>query len=194
MKARLSWCLLAGSLGAILACSSPEDRAAHEGLTIQQIMRDEVDPNAHGVWELTNPAIDDRAGLDPAKMTETDWTELESRAAVMKQGALAIARMEPLVVARPGEEIADANVESGYSAAQVQAAIDKDPQTLREMATSFGIYAALLSAAAFARDAPAAGPLVDQLNSQCESCHLEFWYPSQNELLEASKLRPSGDQ
>jgi hypothetical protein len=192
MAPRLACAVLAGSLAivAVAACSSPEDRAAHEGLTIQQIMRDEIDANAHALWAVTNPAIDDQAGLDPNKMTEERWTQMERHANVLKQGALAIARMDPLVVARPGEEISDADIEGGYSAAQVQAAIDEDTQELRVAASSFAIYAALLSASAYARDAPAAGKLLDDLNSQCETCHLEFWYPSQKELTEGAATAP----
>jgi hypothetical protein len=185
MKARPLWAVLAGSIAVVIvACSSPADRVTHENLTIQEIMRDEVDANAHALWTVTNPAIDDQVGIDPEKMTEARWAQMEKHANAMKQGALAIARMDPPVVANPGQDISDANIEGGYSTAQVQAAVDQNPQGLREAARSFAIYAALLSAAAYARDARAAGPLIDGLNSQCETCHLEFWYPSQRAQLE----------
>ena len=182
METRVSSTILAASL-AVAACSSAEDRAAHEGLTLQQIMRDKVDTNAHALWDATNPALDDQVGLDPAEMSDDAWTELDSRSAALEQGALAIARMHPIVVVRPGQEVADAAIEGAYSAAQVQAAIDADPAKLREMATSLAMYSGLLSAAADVRDARAAGKLIEGLNDQCESCHLDFWYPGQKDLL-----------
>jgi hypothetical protein len=66
----------------------------------------------------------------------------------------------------------------------VQANIDKDPEMLHEFAGALAQHMADLAAAAKTHDAAKAGPLIDQLDGVCEDCHLQFWYPSQKDLVQ----------
>lgn len=166
------------------ACSSEKQPAPRQVLTLHEVMKDKVDLNADALWDVSNAAIGTAAGLDPAKMTDAAWTQLEQRATAVQQAALEIARMDPIVVVKPGVKIADEGVPGGDTAADVQAGIDKDPQRLRDMANALSVHVGDLAAAARSHDAAKAGPLIDQLDGVCENCHLEFWYPSQKALLE----------
>jgi hypothetical protein len=167
------------------ACSSEKkEEAPPPTLTLHEVMKDKVDANADALWDVSNAAIGQAAGLDPAKMTDAAWAQLEQRATAVQQAALEIASMDPIIVAKPGVKIADEGVPGGDTAAGVQAGIDKDPQKLRDFAHALAVHMGDLAAAAKVRDAAKAGPLIDQLDGVCEDCHLEFWYPSQKELLE----------
>ena len=172
-------------LAALAACSSNENQAeTAEAPTFHEVMKDKVDLRADEVWAIGNAAIGNDAGLDPAMMTDERWKQLEARSESLKEAALEIATMDPVVVARPGVKISDEGIVGGHTAAQVQSGIDKDPQALRDMAQTLAVHMDDLAKAARERDIDRAALLINQLDSVCESCHLEFWYPDQKELVE----------
>lgn len=176
---RIVWLLPA--LALVAACSK---EPAAPALTFHEVMKDKVDKNADALWDISNQAIGEQAGLDPAKLTDELWDQLVARADAVQQAALEIATMDPIVVAKPGVKISDEGIPGGNSAAQVQARFDRDPQTLRDLANALAVHTGQLATAARAHDAATAGPLVDQLDSVCETCHLEFWYPDQKAAVE----------
>ncbi|HEY6817560.1 MAG TPA: hypothetical protein VI168_18640 [Croceibacterium sp.] len=175
--------VLAPMLTLVAACSSQEEPAP-PALTFHEVMKDKVDKNADELWDVSNAAIGDAAGLDPAKMTDERWAQLEAKAEAVQQAALEIAVMHPLTVARPGVKISDEGIPGGHTAAMVQERFDKEPQKLRDLANALARHTGDLATAARMHDAAHAGPLIDQLDGVCESCHLEFWYPDQKALVE----------
>ena len=168
---------------ALAACSqnSPDEA---EPATLHEIMTAEIDEPADALWDVSNAAIGDEAGIDPALMDDERWEQIAVLAERVAAGAQRIAALDPIVVTRDGVEVADADIEGGHSAAQVQAAVDANPELLRELAESLGTHVTELAAAARAHDAARAGPLIDQLDGVCETCHLNFWYPEQKDLVE----------
>ena len=181
--------LLLCALVLIAACSQEPD-AAPAPTTLHQVMLTEVDANADALWDVTNAAIGDEGGLDPAKLDDAHWLKIAELADKVSAGATKIAAMDPIVAAPAGTAIGDSNIVGGHSAAQVQAFIDRDPAGLRALAEALGTHTANLAAAARAHDAATAGPLIDALDQVCESCHLEYWYPEQAE--EVRQLANSG--
>ena len=171
-------------LALVAACSSESEEPAAPALTFHEVMKDKVDKNADELWDISNAAIGDAAGLDPAKMTDERWAQIEAKATAVQQAALEIATMDPLVVAKPGVKISDEGIPGGHTAAMVQERFDKDPQKLRDLANALANHTGELAAAARAHDAATAGPLINDLDGVCESCHLEFWYPEQKALVD----------
>ena len=173
-------------LACTAACSSqPEEQeTAAPQMTLHEIMTNEIDVRADEVWEIGNAAIDEQANIDPAKMSEADWNKLATSSTALRQAALDLANLDPIVVVRPGVKIGDEGVPGGDTGAEVQANVDRNPQGLRDMANTLAAHMAELTQAAQARDAARAGPLINQLDSVCEACHLDYWYPSQKELVE----------
>ena len=175
----------------LLTAGCKKQEAASQQRTFHQIMKDDVDVRADDVWAIGNAHISDQAGIDAASMTDDDWKKLASAAVSLQQAALEIANLkDPIVVVKPGVKIADEDVPGGDSAESVKANIAKDPQGLRDHANSLAADMADLAKAANKHDAAAAGPIINQLDSVCESCHLEFWYPSQRDLV--NKIRQEG--
>lgn len=184
---KFAWIALPALL--LAGCSKKPEQPQQK--TLHEIMKDEVDVRADVVWEIGNTHIDPNAGLDAASMSDDDWKKLASAAVSLQQGALAIANLkDPIVVVKPGVKIADEGVPGGDSAASVQANVDKDPQGLRDHANSLAQDMAELATAANKHDAATAGPIINQLDGVCESCHLEFWYPSQKKLVD--QIRKEG--
>ena len=172
----------------LAACSSHKNQQpapnAQAGPTFHDVMKDEIDKHADEVWDVTNSAVGDKGGIDASKMTDEMWKKLAQDATAVQEGATQIASMDPIVVIRPGETIADAGVPGGHSAAEVQAGIDKDPQGLRDHAENLAATMSDLAKAAAAHDAAKAGPIIDSLDGVCESCHLDYWYPDQKAMVE----------
>jgi hypothetical protein len=163
-------------------CKKPEQ--APQQKTLHEIMKDEIDVRADDVWAVGNAHISDQAGIDAASMTDGDWKKLASAAVSLQQAALELAALkEPITIVKPGAKIADQDVPGGDTVASVKANVDKDPQGLRDHANSLAADMADLAKAASQHDAKTAGPIINQLDSVCESCHLEFWYPSQKALV-----------
>ena len=185
---KLGWAVIP-ALVLVAGCQKHEQAPTQK--TFHEIMKDEVDVRADEVWAIGNAHIDGNAEIDAASMTDDDWKKLATAAVSLQQAALAIANLkDPIVVVKPGVKIADEDVPGGDSAASVKANIDKDPQGLRDHANSLAADMADLAKAANQHDAKAAGPIINQLDSVCESCHLEFWYPSQKDLV--NKIREEG--
>lgn len=181
---------IAPALVLLAACSREEPTEPAAALTFHEIMKDEIDKNADELWDISNSAIGDRGGLDPAKMTDETWDQIAERAEAVQQAALRIASMDPIVVVKPGVKISDEGIPWGHSGAEVQALMDKNPGTLRDLANALAQHTGDLARHARAHDAIQAGPLIDQLDGVCENCHLEYWYPDQKELV--NQLRDEG--
>jgi hypothetical protein len=171
-------------LALVAACSSERDEPAAPALTFNEVMKDKVDKNADELWDISNAAIGDAAGIDPTKMTDERWAQIAVKAEAVQQAALEIATMDPILLAKPGVKISDEGIPGGHTAAEVQERLDKDPQKLRDLANALAHHTGDLATAARMHDAAHAGPLIDQLDGVCESCHLEFWYPDQKDLVE----------
>ena len=175
----------------LLTAGCKKQEAGPQQKTLHEIMKDQVDVRADDVWAIGNAHIGADTGIDAASMSDEYWTKLASAAVNLQQAALAIANLkDPIVVAKPGVKIADEDVPGGDSAASVKANIDKDPQGLRDHANALAADMADLAKAANKHDAATAGPIINQLDSVCESCHLEFWYPSQKALV--NEIREKG--
>lgn len=182
--------LALGSLALGLSACSKEPADENVQLTLHEIMKDQIDKNADELWDVTNSAIGDAAGIDPAKMDDARWAKVIELATNVQSGARQIAALDPIVVVKPGVKIADEDVPFGDSAASVQANVDNDRAGLRSFANNLADHMGQLIAAAKNKDAAKAGPLIDALDGVCESCHLEFWYPSQK--AEVEKIRAEG--
>jgi hypothetical protein len=184
MKVKVSWLVLTASLAVVAACSSQKEEAPEQAQpTLHEVMKNEVDVHADELWDISNPALGDNAHLDPALMNDELWAKIEQRATALQQAALKLASLNPIVVVKPGVKIADEGVPYGDTGAQVQASVDKDPQKLRDFANALAVHAGDIASAAQRRDTERAGLLIGELDGVCEDCHLDYWYPSQKELL-----------
>ncbi|MEO6041728.1 MAG: hypothetical protein ABIP41_07505 [Croceibacterium sp.] len=177
------WLLPALALAAACSKQTAEPSKQAAQLTFHEVMKGQVDKHADDLWDLSNKALGEKAGIDPAKMTDAGWTALADKSDAVQKAALMIVNMDPILVVKPGMKISDEGLPGGHTGAQVQARIDKDPQHLRDMANVLATHMGDLAKAARAHDAARAGPLVDQLDGVCEDCHLDYWYPDQKDLV-----------
>jgi hypothetical protein len=167
---------------ALAGCSKAEKTP--EPVTVHEVMLNTVDKHADELWDVTNAAIAEEGGIDPAKMDDKRWDDVARLATEVEGGAKQLAALEHPKAVKPGVKIADEDVPFGDSGASVQANLDKNPELFREYAGTLATHMHDMAEGAKKHDAAVVGPLVDQLDQVCESCHLDYWYPSQKELVE----------
>ena len=143
-------------------------------LDVRGMMQQHVNPAVMSIWDVTNNAMDDEGGIDPAQMDAAKWRQVAEGAERLAASGREMAAATAFVAAAPGNTSVD---QGEISMAQVQRQIDSDPRLFRLMATAQAAHADRLAAAARAQDAAAPGELVAGLDGVCESCHARFWYP-----------------
>ena len=144
-------------------------------LETRKAMIDGVNPAALAIWDVTNAAMDDEGGLDPARLDAEAWGRLEESAQMLEIYGKRMS--EAQVIVAGGPDIVSGALPPGLaSRAQIQAMIDSDPDGFRTVSAGMAEQAAALVAAAKARDAAAAGELASGIDTACQSCHTRYWY------------------
>ncbi|HWK41126.1 MAG TPA: cytochrome c [Croceibacterium sp.] len=148
---------------------------AQSGLVdVRAAMQDGVNPAMLAIWDVSNSALNDEGGINPALVDDAQWASIADAADQMAAAGESMAAAESFIAAAPGNtEVGDGEI----SMAAVQQHIDADPAGLKQMAAAFTEHARQLSAAARAKDAVSAGELITEMDGVCESCHSRYWYP-----------------
>jgi hypothetical protein len=166
--------LALAAAGALLAGCGPKAPSP----TIHQSMTEVIVPQAQTIWDITNAAYNDAgSALDPAKISDADWTKIEQAAGNIRQRALLMSKEKKLVVAAPGVVIEGGDDPAEPHAAQVQAHVDANPKLFRERAK---ILAEAAEKAETAAHNHQVGPVFDvasNLDGVCDGCHARFWDP-----------------
>ena len=147
---------------------------------VRASMTDEINPAIMGVWDISNAAMSDTGGIDPALMNDKSWQDLADAARQLAAASMTLAGSEMLLSAAP-DNVPEGDGQNGLPAMEdIQHYINADPVSFREKAQALADVASALAVAAQSYDAEKAGPLVEELNLACENCHSQFWYPPQD--------------
>jgi cytochrome c556 len=167
---------------ALLAACQQQQGAGEP--TVHAIMKNKIDANADALWDLTNPALNNDATLNAAKIDDPTWTKMAERAQAVSDAAGELARLKTLKLINPGDKIADQDTAFGNKPEEVQQHLDRNPDDFRQFAGVLQADMADIARLSKAHDAKKLSPLIDQLDGVCENCHLEFWYPDQKAYIE----------
>jgi hypothetical protein len=147
--------------------------------TLYQAMKSIIAVQTQTVWDIGNQAQNDKGDPDPKKLKDADWVHLIQASQQVRQAAQALARSTQLIVANPGQKIDGEGNPGAFSAQQVQATIDANPQAFRAFAQVLAQSMEQISAAARTKDGAKLLDLSGQVDQICEQCHTQFWYPNQ---------------
>ena len=150
---------------------------AEGGETVQtrQAMVDGVNPAALAIWDVTNAAMNDEGGLDPALIDADGWSRIAEAAQMLEVYGKRMAGAKTIVAGGP--DLVSGDMPPGVaSKEEIQAMIDADPDGFRAVSADMAEQAAALAAAAKARDAVAAGDLASGIDGACQACHTRYWY------------------
>jgi hypothetical protein len=169
----------------LVACSRQEsgDSAATAptatASTVFEIMNASIIPKSNQIWELAGNLYDDDGNLDAGQLTDQQWQDLHEAAVDMGASAKTLADATGLKAAPAGAKIQGEGTEGAATAADVQAAMDEDPQGFSEHSTQLVTIADEIAAAAAAQDAMKMDDASGRLTEVCGACHAKFWYPKQ---------------
>jgi hypothetical protein len=165
------------SFFAVAACS--QQSAAP--LDVRATMQGQVNPAMTAIWDVGNNALDDNGGLDASLLDGAKWATIAENADKLAAAGKAISDAGSFAAAAADNSTVG---EGEITMAAVQEHIDGNPDGLKQMGAAFADSATRLATAARAKDAKTAGDLISGMDQVCESCHLEYWYPEQKELVE----------
>jgi cytochrome c556 len=99
----------------------------------------------------------------------------------LKAVAEAVSHVDDFAVARAGVKLQDEENSGASNAVQVKGFIDADRKTFVAMAKTLSASADAVAAAARTRDGAKLAAVSGELDQVCESCHVRYWYPQQNQ-------------
>jgi cytochrome c556 len=143
-------------------------------IDVRTVMQQQTNPAVLAIWDVTNNAMDDEGGLDPAQLDAAKWQRIAEEAERLATSGHAMGDAVGYLAAAPGNT---AVAPGELTMAEVQRLIDSDPTLFRQMSAALGAHGDRLAAAAKARDAEATEELVAELDGVCASCHARFWHP-----------------
>lgn len=148
--------------------------------TLFEVMNGQFAPQSDKLWELAGNLYNDKGDLDAKQLTDAQWQELNDNATKMRDVATQLADAASFMVAPAGVKLLNEGTGDAFNAAQVQAAIDANPQGFKDQARALSAVAADFLSAAVAHDATKADAASNRLNEVCTACHTAYWYPNQH--------------
>lgn len=162
--------------GLLITCAMAAETAPTPNL--RHLMKDVVATQTQAIWDVTNNALDGNGDPDPTKLKPEDWARLAAAAVKVKAAAQDLATAPQVLAAAPGEKLeGEGGTSGGFSAKQVQQAIDASPKAFQAFAQQLNGSMDEIIAAAKTRNAKRVFDVSNRLDQECEHCHKQFWYP-----------------
>jgi cytochrome c556 len=156
-------------------CSSkpaPGDAALTPIVSVKELMENVVDPTAEVIFDAVVTDITAAGVVETRPTTEEDWLKVQ-RAALLLAETTNLLKM-PRQVAPPGDQDTPGGE---LSPAQIQAKVDADRARFSKYADDLRDVAIKWMIAAKAKNVDGIFQIGGDLDTACENCHLEYWYP-----------------
>jgi hypothetical protein len=148
--------------------------------TVQDLMSGIIDPASKVVFKAVSTEETPNGIVETAPKNDEEWAAVRKNALMMVEGAN--------LLLMPGRHIAPpaaahTHNEGELAPAEIEVRVAKDRAAWNRFAVGFRNAALLSLKAAEGRKTDDFGPAGEAVDNACESCHLRFWYPDQEELL-----------
>jgi hypothetical protein len=169
------WALFAGLLLLQGACTktSPEPDLLRPA-TIKDIMDSMVDPSGDFLFESVQEIADDRGVTKKAPKTDAEWDAVRQRLFVLVEAGNLMA-MQGRQAARTQDRSKNPKVEKQPE--EIQKLMDASRPDFLRRTRSLQDAAMTAMKAADAKDTDALFAAIGGVDTACESCHLQYWYP-----------------
>jgi cytochrome c556 len=159
-----------------IASVKPDAQGYIPQFSILEIMESIVMPAAQTVWDSVAVDVTDKGTVEKGPVTDEDWAKLRST-------AVALAEATNLLVV-PGRRVAPPGTKSENPDAELS---PEEMQVLiAKQRPAFVAYAHVLQEAAMqalraidARNLDGISDAGGTIDTACEGCHLQFWYPNE---------------
>jgi hypothetical protein len=143
--------------------------------TVRDLMQSVLDPSSDAIWQSVATTVTGSGLEERRPKTDEEWTVLRGHALRLMEVSNLL-QMPGRPVARPGEKSSYPGIELGPE--EIQAEIDKDLPGWIARAKALREAVAPSLAAIEAKDAQKLEQVGETIDTACENCHLEYWYPN----------------
>jgi hypothetical protein len=144
--------------------------------TIKDIMDSIVDPSADAIWGSVETVVSAKGVEEKQPHTDEEWKEVRRKAIALLE-ATNLLQMPGRHVAKPGEKADDPKVE--LAPEQIDAMINKDRGAWNKFAQALHDATMESFKAIEAKDAEGVLNTGDKIDTACENCHKQYWYPDE---------------
>jgi hypothetical protein len=167
---------LAGCI--VSACSTPKAAESVPDIapafTIRDIMQSMVGPRADSIWNAVAVSVTEKGPETKAPKNDEEWANLRYEAVTLSEAMNSI--LAPgREVAKPGEQAKDPKAE--LNPEQIEMLINQDRASWAKLAHDLQGAVMLAIKAIDAKDAEALSNAGGGIDTACETCHKEYWYP-----------------
>jgi hypothetical protein len=154
-------------------------------VSVKELMADMIDPASDYVFDSIGTIITNEKTTEIQPRTDEDWAKLRAGAVMMAEGVYL------LKVPRPFAPAGDENNSTGpdpeeLSPSQITAKLLKDPVLWNAKIEALRNVGLEVLEIVKKKDVNALWDACEDLDTACETCHLEYWYPGERAFL--SKL------
>jgi hypothetical protein len=144
--------------------------------TIKDLMDSIVDPSADDVWNAVSTTVGPEGTKDKVPATDEEWAAARRGAIRLVEGANLL-MMPGRHVARPGEKSETPGVE--LEPQEMEALVNGDRPAWEKRVQAFHTAGLEVLHAIDAKDTARLFELGSTLDTACENCHRQYWYPNE---------------
>jgi len=165
-----------------IACQSPgpapppDPPPYRPTATIKDLMLSVIDTNADVVWNSVSTVHTEKGTVETQPRTAEDWLAVRHGAVTLAEGANLL-MMPGRRVARPGEKSETPGIE--LEPEEMDALIARDRESWNKRATALHDAALAVLTAVDAKDPQKLFDLGEHIETACEDCHSQYWYPNE---------------
>ena len=146
--------------------------------SIQEIMAGMVDPSADAVWEAVGITINAEGEQKRQPHDDAEWQELRLRNLELIESTNLL-MLEGRRVVREGGHITDEGFQGVLTTREAEAKLKKEHAAFVQFAGALRAVVSKMLRAVEARDPEQIFEIGTEMDEVCESCHITFWYPTQ---------------
>jgi hypothetical protein len=147
-------------------------------VSVKELMRDMIDPIADNIFDSVAIIVDKKGTVETLPKTDEDWERIRIGGTTIAEGAYL------LKVPRPFTPAGDENNSSGpdaveLSPAQILDKLKRDPVEWNARIEALRNVGLQVLDIVKRKDVKELWDASDNLDTACESCHRNYWYPGE---------------
>lgn len=151
-------------------------------VSVKELMRDLIDPLADNIFDAVGTVTSSKGTVDRVPKTDADWDKIRIGAVSMAEGAYLLKIPRPF--APPGDENNSQGADAPeLSPAAIRAKLEHDPVLWNAKIEALRNVGLEVLEIVKKKDAKALWDAGEDLDVACETCHIEYWYPGEKDLM-----------
>ncbi len=145
-------------------------------VSVKELMQNIIDPIADNVFDAVATDVSETGVVETKPETDEQWAKVMQGAVTLAEGTNLLKMQRP--IAPPGDKNNSGGPDAPeLSPEQIQAKIDQDRALWAKHVDELRDEALKVIDIVKARNADALFDAGSRIDSACENCHLEYWYP-----------------